>query len=277
MKYEDIEALLKSFQGCTFASMDNITNVILKGGKKNELQGRVTKRTSNNQVMLFTNEKSNGYENMVKRRLESEGKDPSQFTVGSLPWGTRVKDSPFIEHKGKYYLQVIFNKPGVSEYFLDGELIDPSQIEGLPEKKEPTEENGQGLTNENAVIVRTFAIDSIESIRVLGGKHKLIVYKYTKVFYIHDNTLMEIIMNNQTNGNKNKKSMNVANIMKMPYFRYGIFTIHEKLPLEDIDNRSYFRGRHFAILFKEYPYKNGEPTEKAIEKFKQFYKEKAII
>ena len=172
MKYEDIETLLKSFQGCTFAAMDNVTNVVLKGGKKNEFQGRVTKRTSNNQVMLFTNEKSNGYENMVKRRLEAEGKDPAQFTVGALPWGTRVKDSPFIENKGKHYLQVIFNKPGTSEYFLDGEPVNPSTIEGLPEKKESDEENGQGLTNENAVIVRTFAIESIESIRVLGEEVK---------------------------------------------------------------------------------------------------------
>lgn len=172
MKYEDIETLLKSFSGNTFASMDNITTVALKGGKKNEMQGRVTKRTSNNQVQLFTNEKSNGYENMVKRRLIAEGKDPEEFTVKPLPWGTRVKDSPFIEHNGKHYLQVIFNRPGKSEYFLDGQPIDASAIEGLPEKKEPTEENGQGLTEENAVVVRTFAIESIESIRVLGEEIK---------------------------------------------------------------------------------------------------------
>lgn len=172
MKYSDIETLLKSFQGCTFAAMDNVTNVSLKGGKKNPFQGRVTKRTSNNQVMLFTNEKSNGYENMVKRRLEAEGKDPSSFTVGSLPWGKRVENSPFIEHNGKHYLQVIFNKPGSSAYYVDGVEVDPETIEGLPEKKEPSEDNKQGLSAENQVVVRTFAIDSIESIRVLGEEVK---------------------------------------------------------------------------------------------------------
>lgn len=172
MRYEDINQILSSFNGCTFASLDTITNVSLKGGKKNPYQGRVTKRTSNNQVMLFTNEKSNGYENMVKRRLEAEGKDPNSFTVGSLKWGKRVENTPFIEHNGNYYLQVIFNKGGTSNYYVDNKLVDPSTIEGLPEKKEPSEDNKQGLSAENQVVVRTFAIDSIAAIRVLGEEVK---------------------------------------------------------------------------------------------------------
>ena len=123
MKIHDIYEVLKKIQGCTFASMDNITQVKLKGGKKNEMQGRVTKHTSNNQVMLFTNQNSNGYENMVRRRLENEGKNPDSFALGSLPWGTRVPNTPLIEHNGKYYIQVIFNRPGSSVYFLDDQEI----------------------------------------------------------------------------------------------------------------------------------------------------------
>ena len=165
MKLEQIEELLSSFQGSTFCSLDTITNVALKGGKKNEMQGRVTKRTSNNQVMLFTNEKSNGYENMVKRRLVAEGKDPDSFTVGPLPWGERVPNTPLIKHKDRYYIQMIFNKAGNSNYFLDNKAIDKSEITGLEEK---TDTGKQGLEEGNGVVLRTVALDSIIEIRLLG-------------------------------------------------------------------------------------------------------------
>ena len=165
MKLEQIEELLSSFQGSTFASLDTITNVALKGGKKNEMQGRVTKRTSNNQVMLFTNEKSNGYENMVKRRLVAEGKDPESFTVGPLPWGERVPNTPLIKHKDRYYIQMIFNKSGNSNYFLDNRAIDKADITGLEER---VGTGKQGLEEDNGVVVRTVALDSIIEIRLLG-------------------------------------------------------------------------------------------------------------
>lgn len=166
MKIHDIYDVLKKIQGCTFASMDNITQVKLKGGKKNEMQGRVTKHTSNNQVMLFTNQNSNGYENMVRRRLEAEGKSPESFQLGSLPWGTRVPNTPLIEHNGKYYIQVIFNRPGSSVYFLDDQEIQPEDIEGFDAPKISGE--GQGLEDDHAVVVRTFALDSIKAIRLMG-------------------------------------------------------------------------------------------------------------
>jgi hypothetical protein len=43
------------------------------------MQGRVTKQTTGASVMVFTNQASNGYENMVQRRLVAEGKDPASF------------------------------------------------------------------------------------------------------------------------------------------------------------------------------------------------------
>ena len=173
MHLENVYRILNSFEGATFASLDTETNVTLTGGKKNPYQGRVTKRTSNNQVMLFTNKNSNGYENMVKRRLEAEGKNPESFTVGSLPWGTRIPNTPLIENKDKYYIQMIFNKPGYSEYFLDGVKINNvEEIEGFPKAKDEAEVNGQGLSKDNAVIVRTFALESIKAIRLLGEEIK---------------------------------------------------------------------------------------------------------
>lgn len=170
MKINQLNGVLAKVKGTTFASMDTITDVKLKGGKKNEMQGRVTKRTSNNQVMIFTNSNENGYENMVKRRLEQEGKNPETFKLGELPWGKRVPNTPIIEHNDKHYMQVIFNKPGKSEYFLDNKPIDPENIEGLEIKKVSGE--GQGLSDDNAVVVRTFALSSIDSIRIMGEEIK---------------------------------------------------------------------------------------------------------
>lgn len=166
MKLAQLHGVLDKVKGATFASMDTITEVKLKGGKKNPMLGRVTKRTSNNQVMVFTNSNENGYENMVKRRLEAEGKNPESFKLGDLPWGKRIPNTPIIENKDKYYMQVIFQKPGKSEYFLDNKPIDPKDIEGLEIKKVSGE--GQGLSDDNAVVVRTFALDSIDSIRIMG-------------------------------------------------------------------------------------------------------------
>src|SRR4051812_13236191 len=111
---------MNRIQGVTFAGMDCITIPKLKGGKKNPQQGRVTKHHKGARVMLFTNKNSSGYENMVRRRLEAEGKDPDTFVLGELQWGKRIYDSPLIEHEGKYYMQVIFLAPGTVDYFLDG-------------------------------------------------------------------------------------------------------------------------------------------------------------
>lgn len=167
MDIEQLKNIVSKINGVTFCSMDTVTNVALKGGKKNPHQGRVTKATSNNQIMIFTNQNSNGYENMVKRRLEAEGKDPDAFQVGPLPWGKRIPGTPLIEHNDSTYIQVIFNKGGNSTYLLDGVPVDESRIEGLPEKKITAPES-ELLSEENKVILRTFNIENIKSIRIFG-------------------------------------------------------------------------------------------------------------
>ena len=163
MKLAQIHALLNSIKGSTFASMDTITEVKLTGGKKNPMKDRVTKHTSGNRVQLFTSHK--GYQNMVNRRLEAEGK-VANFEPAALPWGTRVEDSPIIEHNGKFYLQCIFIKGGNSTYKLDNADIDKDKIEGFPAS---TQSAGRtGLEDGNEPIVRTFALDSIREIRMMG-------------------------------------------------------------------------------------------------------------
>ena len=163
MKLETAQAAFDTLEGGTFVGMDTVTDVKLTGGKKNAQQGRVTKRMTGAQVMCFTNSKTNAYDAMVRRRLEAEGKDPDSFELGPRAWGQRIVGTPFVEHNGKHYLEVIFLKSGSVQYLLDGQPVDETAIEGLPDRKE-----GDQAGLENKVVIRTFALDSIVELRAAG-------------------------------------------------------------------------------------------------------------
>jgi len=157
-----IESIMSSISGATFLGLDTVTVPKLKGGKKNPMQGRIQKHMTGAQVMAFENKYSNGYENMVRRRLEKEGKSPD-FEVGVRKWGERVAGLPIVAHKGKRYLEVIFLKSGKVCYTLDGNPIEKSDIEGLPEKQE----GGQGGLSDT-VQIRTFAVANVTRLTANG-------------------------------------------------------------------------------------------------------------
>lgn len=169
MQFNTASELLNNLAGGTFVGLDTETQVKLKGGKKNPQQGRITKRMLGATVMCFTNTNSNAYENMVKRRLAAEGKDPESFELGARAWGQRIAGTPFVEHNGKHYLEVIFLRSGAVEYFMDGAPISKDGIEGLDEPAVNPEGQG-GL--DNKVVIRTFALDSITALRTGGEERK---------------------------------------------------------------------------------------------------------
>lgn len=163
MKVDTIKAAFDALEGGTFVGMDTETPVKLKGGKKNPQQGRVTKVMSGATVMCFSNTNGSAYNAMVQRRLEAEGKDPNSFELSPRAWGERVAGTPFVTHKGKTYLEVIFLKAGAVQYQLDGVAVDADEIEGLPERSEGAQ---GGL--ENKVVIRTFDCENIRSLRAYG-------------------------------------------------------------------------------------------------------------
>lgn len=144
MKLSEVIAILSAINGCTFASMD--TETMPKRGLLKVMKGE--------RVILFTNKKSSGYENMVRRRLEQAGRDPESFKVGDLPWGERVPETPLILHKGVYYLQSVLLYPGKSEYSIGGLTVEPSAF-GLRERVNP-------------VLVNAYKLESISRITLLG-------------------------------------------------------------------------------------------------------------
>jgi hypothetical protein len=158
-----LKDIMKDVSGASFIGLDTVTTPVLTGGKANPMKGRVRKHMDGASVMVFQNKNSNGYENMVNRRLESEGFDAKTFNVGSRAWGERVEGLPIVTHKGADYLEVIFLKAGEVRYTLDGQPIEYADITGM--KKAVAGVQG-GL--ENKVIIRTFKADSIKTIRIDG-------------------------------------------------------------------------------------------------------------
>jgi len=163
MDLQTAQAAFDSLSGATFVGMDTLTEVTLKGGKKNPQQGRVTKQMTGANVMCFANKNGSAYAAMVQRRLTQEGKDPASFELGPRAWGQRIPNTCFVEHNGKHYVEVIFLRAGAVQYLLDGQAVDAAQIEGLPDKREGDQ---GGL--EDKVVIRTFALDSIVALRVDG-------------------------------------------------------------------------------------------------------------
>lgn len=158
-----IDNMLVKLEGATFAGIDTVTEVKLLGGKKNPQQGRITKQVTGSRVMLFTNKGGSAYDNMVRRRLEQEGKDPESFQLSPRAWGERVVGTPYVTHKGARYLEAVFLGAGEVQYLQDGQPISAHDIEGLPSKQEA--EQG-GL--ERKVVIRTYKLESITGLRAYG-------------------------------------------------------------------------------------------------------------
>lgn len=172
MNFNILEQLMMDVNGTTFVSIDTVTDVVLPGGKKNPLNGRVQKLVERSSVMVFQNKNSNGYENMINRRLESEGQSAASFEVGPRKWGQRIPETPFVEHNGQMYLEVIFLNPGEVSYLLDGKkTTDPNCI---PPQKETGVGDGWeqgGLINK--VIIRTYKVESIVGITINKQRYEM--------------------------------------------------------------------------------------------------------
>ncbi len=164
----NIVEVLNSVNDASFIGIDTRTEPKIRktldtkdGRIENPHYGRITKLTSGSSVMVFQNKNSNGYTNMINRRLIKEGKNPESFTLSPRTWGTRVENLPLVEHKGQYYLEVIFLKSGETTYLLDGQPIEESEITGLS----PVNLGSQGGLDDK-VIIRSMKMSSISSMTV---------------------------------------------------------------------------------------------------------------
>jgi len=157
MNLEVLIKVLDRVQGCTFATIDSVT----------EPSKGIEKVTTGERVLLFNNLNSSGYENMVKRRLIEAGKDPRNFSVGDPPWGERLPNSPLIVHNGRTYLQTIELKEGAVEYFTTS-IVGRRKIEDISAYNLREHRSNQGLPKGEEVKVKTYKLESIERIALMG-------------------------------------------------------------------------------------------------------------
>jgi len=153
MDYQQLRGVLSTFKGATFASLDTVTQP--KPG--------ITKTVTGTSVVLFSNVMSSGYESMVRRRLAKAG-IPSDFTVGDLPWGSRIDNLPLIENHGQIYLQTVVLRSGEAVFTAtSGRVVDP-EVYGIRERPRSI----AALPKGQQIHVSTYRLDHITRIALLG-------------------------------------------------------------------------------------------------------------
>lgn len=170
MSVQAIKQLFSNVNGNAIISIDTSTVPALTGGKSNPMQGQIRKVMIGANVMVFTNKNSNGYENMVNRRLEKEGMDPKSFTVGPRTWGERIEGTPFVEHNGQTYLEVIFLQPGKPKLMHGDREISVDAAVAMGYKETVSEGEQGGLKNK--VSIRTFKAESLTAVTINGDRHQ---------------------------------------------------------------------------------------------------------
>lgn len=150
---------LSKVRNNAIGSIETCQTIQLTGGKKNPMQGRVTKKTSGGSVQFFGNTKSNGYLNMKRRKAAKNGDaDAANIKPKKRVWGERIKETPLIFHKGKVYVELVYlHAPKNVEYFLDGKPIDKASIKGLPKSRK---------SNPGEVVLRVLKLETITRLKM---------------------------------------------------------------------------------------------------------------
>jgi hypothetical protein len=156
---EQLVEKLKGIKGSQFAQITAMTLVKLTGGKKNPLQGRVQKVASANVILNHV------YENSVNNQLEREGKD-REFKVCSRTWGSRIKGTTLVEHKGSYYVETKVERSDGYYYLVDGRNATAAEIDAINASL-PKKTNNTGTKKQ--IFLRDYKVDGILSM-TFGGK-----------------------------------------------------------------------------------------------------------
>jgi len=117
-------------------------------------------------------EKEGGFE--VVEGGGVRAKEVEQFVAKPRKWGERLPNSPFVHHKGKYYLELKVSESVGHDYYLDGEKLDTDSdqlaaIKAFFSKKSSASRQGVA----NMVILRDYALASISAIEIDPKKAKI--------------------------------------------------------------------------------------------------------
>lgn len=156
--------LLKEIDYTTIVSMVVNTEPQLKAPKSNPLTGRIKKLSYINGMIGNWD-----YTNAVNNRLEKENK-PTDFKAQPRKWGVHIDGTPFIVHNNNYYVEIRLLNVYQTKYMVDGiEVMKDDILDNLTKQSNSSR---QGTTNE--VIVRTYKLDSIKSLRYNRRTYQII-------------------------------------------------------------------------------------------------------
>ena len=145
-------------RGAVICTIETVTDARLK--KTGNTLGPVFKRSIVNVVLNFR------YEGAVNRQREREG-IATDFEASPRTWGERISGTPFVQYKGKLYVEAKVQRSLSHAYELaDGSPISAEDVRPfLPASRS---EGRQGVERE--IILRDYSIDSIVGLTIDGER-----------------------------------------------------------------------------------------------------------
>lgn len=162
---DELKSRLEKLQHATICSIIALTSPTMRktGNPWNDVE--VVKLSRVGGFICWTYSKSvNNQRDREQKPTNADG-SVEQFVAAARQWGKRIKGSPFVEHKGSFYLEVKVQSARSPEYFnaADGIPITADSLDPwLPKRK--TEAGRQGV--EKPVIVRDYRLDGIAQIKL---------------------------------------------------------------------------------------------------------------
>lgn len=88
----------------------------------------------------------------------------AHFTPKKRKWGKKMKGTPYVTHKGKYYLEVAIRRIIRTRYFLDGFEVNANVVEPhIVDQDEFSVADHQGLPVNNRIIIRDYSFENIHA------------------------------------------------------------------------------------------------------------------
>jgi len=159
---KELREVLADMAACQFVSItftskpSNIKSPKTSGMIREDGSCRLMRRTTINPICG----KSIDYLSIVNRRKDKQGEERIK-EVQPRKWGVRIDNSPFVFHKGNYYLETLCTGKAKTQYYLDGCPIDKDDAQQYlrPRKEADTYNLGDDkpiwrdikLTNINSV------------------------------------------------------------------------------------------------------------------------------
>jgi hypothetical protein len=155
------KALFRENRGAEVVTITAVTKVELAADGRAAL-GTVYKRSIVNGMVNWK------YESSVNKQREREGL-ATDFEAMPRKWGVRVDGTPFVEHKGKDYLELKVQNPLGHEYVdAQGNALARELVEQyLPAKGA----SRQGVRRE--VMLRDYSFESLRAVAMRGETYVL--------------------------------------------------------------------------------------------------------